>query len=94
MKTTLLLVILLLTLGLWSVPALAGDNVVMQPLPAASQPVDDAQLSQMNGKFLKPVYDVRQAAQCLFNKLPPNVRTEIVWVAQTIRLFSKGPPVR
>ncbi|MEJ2071337.1 MAG: hypothetical protein P8X65_12960 [Syntrophobacterales bacterium] len=54
MRTTAVLVILLLTLGLslGVAPALAGENAVIQPLPSACQPVSDVELSQMRGKLL------------------------------------------
>jgi hypothetical protein len=54
MRTTAMLVILLLAVGLnlGASVALAGDHAVIQPLPTACQPLSDVELSQMRGKFL------------------------------------------
>ena len=54
MRTTAVLVILFLVVGLnlGASFALAGDNPVIQPLPSACQPVSDVELSQIEGKFL------------------------------------------
>jgi len=54
MRTTAVLLILLLVVGLnlGASVALAGDHSVIQPLPSACQPVSDVELSQMRGKFI------------------------------------------
>jgi hypothetical protein len=91
MRTTALLVILLLTLGLsvGVAPALAQD-AVMQPLPSACQPVSDTELSQLNGKFLGfDNVDFRQVARCIYQKLPlsEETRSRINCVVRTVRSF-------
>ena len=54
MRTTAVLVILLLVVGLnlGASVARAGDHAVIQPLPTACQPVSDVELSHIRGKFL------------------------------------------
>jgi hypothetical protein len=47
-----LLLIVLLTLGLCSVPAMAGDQAVIQPLPATCQPVSDVELTKLSGRLM------------------------------------------
>lgn len=64
MRTTVVLVIVLLTLGLCSVPALAGDSPVIQQLPASCQPVSDAELSQIQGKGFINFSGCAQAFLC------------------------------
>jgi len=53
MRTTAVLVILLLVVGLnlGASVARAGDHAVIQPLPTACQPVSDVELSHIRGKF-------------------------------------------
>jgi hypothetical protein len=88
MRTTVVLVIVLLTLGLYSVPALAGDNAVIQPLPASCQPVSDVELSQMRGKQLTNFNGCAQALLCekvkwiWDNKVPVPVKQS--WVGQKL----------
>jgi hypothetical protein len=91
MRTTAVLVILLLTLGLSMgvSPALAED-AVMQPLPSACQTVSDTELSQLNGKFLGfNNVDWRQVACCVYQKLPlsEDTRARINCVVRTVRTF-------
>jgi len=92
MRTTALLVILLLALGLslGSAPALAEDQAVVQPLPAACQPVNDAELAQLNGKFLNfNNINWRQVALCVYQKLPlsEDTRSTIRCAYQTCQTF-------
>jgi len=91
MRTTAVLVILLLTLGLslGAAPALAEDAVIQQ-MPAACQPVTDAELSQLNGKFLGfDNVNWRQVACCVYQKLPlsEDTRARVRCVVRTIRTF-------
>jgi len=84
MRTTVVLVIVLLTLGLYSVPALAGDNAVIQPLPASCQPVSDVELSQMRGKQLTNFNGCGQALLCetvkfiWVNKVPESFKQSCI----------------
>jgi hypothetical protein len=64
MRTMVVLVTVLLTLGLCSVPAMAGDNAVIQQLPASCQPVSDVELSQIQGKGLINFNGCAQAFLC------------------------------
>jgi len=74
-----LLLMVLLTLGLCTVPAMAGDQAVMQQLPAACQPVSDAELSQLNGKFAAWANtDLGKVAMCVFNKLPDDTKADLL----------------
>jgi hypothetical protein len=82
MRTTVVLMILLLTLGIsmGPAPALAENEAVLQPFPAAYQPVSEAELSEMSGKFLYfNNFDLRQVACCVYQKLPlsENTRAQI-----------------
>lgn len=91
MRTTAVLVVLLLTLGLsvGVVPALAEDAVIQQ-MPAACQQVSDAELSQLNGKFFN-FNDVNwcRVARCVYQKLPlsEDTRARVRCVVRTIRTF-------
>jgi len=90
MRTTAVLVILLLTLGLsvGVAPALAEDAVI-QPLPAACQSVNDAELSQISGKQLNFDINWCQVVFCVYQKLPlsDTTRQRISCVYQTVRAF-------
>lgn len=90
MRTTALLVILLLTLGLslGTAPTLAEDQAVVQAMPAACQPVNEAELAQLNGKFF--TFDkttLLQVSRCIFQKLPEDTQTCILRTVRTIRAF-------
>lgn len=90
MRTTALLVIFLLALGLslGTAPALAADQAVVQSPVAACQPVSETELSQMNGKFF--TFDkttLLQAARCIYQKLPEDTQTRILCVVRTVRTF-------
>ena len=88
MRTTAVLVILLLTLGLslGAAPALAEDAVI-QPLPSACQPVNDVELSQISGKQFDFNINWRQVARCVYQKLPlsEDTRARVRCVVRTIR---------
>jgi len=96
MRTTVLLLIVLLTLGLGTVPAMAGDQAVMQPLPASCQPVSDAELCQLNGKGLRmSTPDLRQLTMCVYNKLPEETQGKLFQayqVAKTVYTCIHGAP--
>jgi hypothetical protein len=49
MRTLGALSMLLLALGLWSYPAVAGENPDGKPLPGVSQQINDTQLDQCRG---------------------------------------------
>ena len=68
MRTTVVLVILLLTLGLslGPAPAVAEDQAVFQQMPASCQRVSDAELSQVEGKF----FSFNQVARCVYQRIP------------------------
>jgi hypothetical protein len=95
-KTTVLLLIVLLTLGLSTVPAMAGDQVVMQPLPVSCQPVGDAELCRLNGKGLRmSTTDLRQLGMCFYNKLPAETQQNVLrayQVAKTVYTCIHGAP--
>jgi len=82
------LLIVSVTLGLGSGPAMAGDQAVMQPLPVSCQAVSDAELANLNGKqYAIPSLDLRQAARCIYTQLPAEAQHDIgcaVRVAKTI----------
>jgi len=96
MRTTVLLLIVLVTLGLGSAPAMAGDQAVMQPLPASCQTVSDAELANLNGKqYAIPSLDLRQAERCVYTQLPAEAQHDIgcaVRVAKTIRTCINRAP--
>lgn len=95
MRTMVLLVILLLTMGLWSAPVMAGDNGTIQQLPALCQPVSDAELANMNGKQFAPSLFLHRVARCISSKLPPETKQNIrcaVRVAKTISTCIHGAP--
>lgn len=90
MRTTALLVIFLLALGLslGPAPALAQEQAVVQSLPAACQPVSEAELSQLNGKFCcLGKINFCQLALCISDKLPISecTRERIARVCRTIQ---------
>lgn len=92
MRTTVVLAILLLTMGLWSAPALAGDQTVIQQVPASCQPVSDVELSQLSGKKGCSL-DFRQVARCIYNQLPPPTQEKLccaVRVAKAIYSCVQG----
>jgi hypothetical protein len=84
MRTTVLLVIVLLTLGLWSAPAMAGDHAVIQQLPASCQPVSDVELAQLSGKQGFS-FNWCQVARCIYNQLPPPTQQKILCAVQVAR---------
>jgi hypothetical protein len=86
MRTIVVLVIVLLTLGLVSVPAMAGDNAVIQQLPASCQPVSDVELSQLSGKFGFR-FDLCQVARCIYTQLPPPTQDKITCAVRVVRTF-------
>jgi hypothetical protein len=88
MRAMALLAILLLTMGLWSAPVMAGDNTVIQQLPASCQPVTDAELSQMNGKG-RISLDLCRIAQCIYSNLPPDTQRKVACVVQVVRCFTR-----
>jgi hypothetical protein len=95
MRTLVLLLIMLLTLGLCSVPAMAGDQAVIQSLPASCQPVSDEELANMKGTQLSmPSLDLRQVARCIYSKLPPEAQRDIMRVAEAIRILRGGDMVK
>lgn len=89
MKTTALLVVLLLALGLslGPAPVLAAEQAVLQDMPAACQPVSEAQLSELNGKYFS--FDkstLLRAAYCAYKTFtPPDTQERICRVVQTLR---------
>jgi hypothetical protein len=89
MRTTALLVILLLTLGLslGSAPALAEDQAVIQSMPVACQPVSEAELAQLNGKFFS--FDsstLFRVAFCAYRTFTPvETQQRIYRVVQAVR---------
>lgn len=93
MRTAVVLVILLLTIGLaWGpAPALAEGKAVNQPLPLTCQPVSDAELTQISGKFFRFNNNLNfcQVARCVYQKLPlsEETRTSIRNVYQKIQCF-------
>jgi hypothetical protein len=98
MRTTAMLVILLLTLGLslGVAPALAGENAVIQPLPSACQPISDVELSQMRGKLMTTDGCVKsffcQAALSFwFNKVPIKFRESCIGQKIETRLTTVCP---
>ena len=95
MRTTAVLVILFLVVGLnlGASFALAGDNPVIQPLPSACQPVSDVELSQMRGKLMTTDGCVRsffcQAAVCFWeNKVPQTFKDTCLGQKIEYRLFN------
>jgi|WetSurMetagenome_2_1015567.scaffolds.fasta_scaffold200325_1 hypothetical protein len=62
MKTLVTPAILVLTLSLAPVVAVAGDNPVNQPVPGLSQEVSDTQLDQFKGKVSDPA-DLSQTSR-------------------------------
>jgi len=96
MKTMVLLLIVLLTLGLGSVSAMAGDQAVMEQLPASCQPVSDAELCQLNGKGLRmSTTNLRQLTMCVYNKLPEETQAKLLHVyqvAKTVYTCIHGTP--
>jgi hypothetical protein len=87
MRTTVLLVIVLLTLGLWSAPAMAGDHAVIQQLPASCQPVSDVELSQLSGKQGFS-FNWCQVARCIYSQLPPPTQQKILCAVQVARMIN------
>ncbi len=89
MKTTALLVVLLLTLGLsmGPAPALAADQPVLQDMPAACQPVSEAQLAELNGKFFS--FDkttlLRAAYRAYKTFTPEDTQERVSRVVRTLR---------
>ncbi len=94
MRTTVVLVIFLLTMGLWSVPALAGDNPGIQQAPAALQPVDDAVLTQMNGKLAARPDLCSVVERFIVSKIPPQAQKQIQTVVAVVRLLGGGGPTK
>jgi len=96
MKTTALLVILLLALGvsLAPAPALAADQAVIQALPETCQPVSETELSQLNGKF-RFSFDkatLIRAAFCAYKTYtPPETQERICRVVQKISYCFRPP---
>lgn len=88
MRTTVLLVIVLLTMGLaWGpAPVVAGDKAVMQ-LPQSCQPVTDAELAQLSGKQGNS-FDLCQVARCIYSHLPPNAQRKVACVVRVINCIN------
>jgi hypothetical protein len=91
MRTLVLLLIVLLTLGLCSVPAPAGDQAVIQPLPASCQPVSDVELAQLNGKAMMRTDLLGLAVRYVESKIPPRAQQEISRVVEAVRILTGGP---
>jgi hypothetical protein len=83
MRTTVVLVILLLTLGLslGPAPAVAEDNAVFQQMPASCQRVSDVELSQVEGKF----FTFNQIARCVYPRIPEQYQPCVLKVYQFSR---------
>ena len=94
MRTMVLLLIVLLTLGLCSVPAMAGDQAVIQPLPASCQPVSDVQLSDMNGRLAARPDLFQIAVRYVESKIPPRAQQEISRVVEAVRILTGRAPTR
>ena len=94
MRTLVLVLIVLLTLGLCSVPALAGDQAVIQSLPASCQPVSDVELTQLNGKAMMRTSFLGEIVRCIESKLPPSAQQEISRVVEAVRILTGRAPTR
>lgn len=90
MRTTVLLAILLLTLGLFSAPAMAGENAVIQQSAALYQPISNADLSQMNGKLMAQPDLLQVAERLIVSKIPPSTQKELQEVCTAVRLLTGG----
>ena len=75
MRTLVILVILLLTLGLgWgSVPAMAEGNAEIQQMPLSCQPLTDAELAQFSG-MNGPTTNLCRIAHCF----PPGCPEKVI----------------
>ncbi len=94
MRTMVLMLIVLLTLGLGSVPAMAGEQAVTQPLPASCQPVSDVELTQLNGKAMMRTSFLGEIVRCIESKLPPSAQQEISRVVQAVNILIGRAPTR
>ncbi len=88
MKSVVILLVLGLAVGvLWGpAPAQAGEQPILQQA-ALAQPVSDAELCEMNGKFCPPP-DLCRLAYCIYSKLPQETQQQICTVVRTIRCIT------